>query len=305
MFGAPREVTASVFARLPEEYRKPQKESSWIRIRRRGVHTHSFLEGPSFDREGNLYVVDLAYGRIFRISPEGVFTLVADYDGEPNGLKIHRDGRIFVADHRRGILLLDPRTGNLEPIVERPFLESFKGLNDLVFAADGTLYVTDQGETGINDPSGRVYRLSADGRLEMILNNVPSPNGIAFSPDQSLLYVAATRGNAIWRAPIESTGDISRVGIFIQLSGGLAGPDGIAVDEQGGLAVCINGFGTVWVFNRLGEPLLRIRSPEGIATTNCAFGGIDNRRLFITESETGTILSVDLEIPGLKLYSHN
>lgn len=304
MFQAPPDVKAKIFAQLPDEFRKPNKKSRWVDIRRRGVQTHSFFEGPSFDRAGNLYIVDLAYSRIFRIAPEGTFTLIADYDGEPNGLKIHRDGRIFVADHRLGLLELDPATGDFRPILERPFLESFKGLNDLVFDKNGTLYFTDQGETGMNDPTGRVFRRFADGRLQLLLNNVPSPNGIALSPDESLLYVAATRGNCIWRVPIETTGEVSRAGIFIQLSGGLAGPDGIAVDASGGLVTCINGFGTVWLFSRLGEPLLRIRSPEGLATTNCAFGGADNKTLFITESASGSILSVDLEVPGLPLFSH-
>lgn len=304
MFRAPPEVTASLFARLPEKFYNPRKRSRWIEVRRRGVHTHSFLEGPSFDRSGNLYVVDLAYGRIFRISPEGDFTLVADYDGEPNGLKIHRDGRIFVADHRLGLLLLDPETGSLTPYVDRPLLESFKGLNDLVFASDGALYFTDQGETGVNDPTGRVYRLSPEGRLELLLDNVPSPNGIALSPEETQLYVAATRGNCVWRVPIETTGQISRAGVFIQLSGGMAGPDGIAVDERGGLIVCINGLGTVWVFDHLGEPRLRVRSPEGLSTTNCAFGGSSNKTLFVTESMSGSILAADLDVAGLQLFSH-
>ena len=304
MFQAPPEVVAKVFVSLPDEFRKPKKASRWIEIRRRGEHTHSFFEGPSFDRAGNLYIVDLAYSRIFRIAPDGAFELIADYDGEPNGLKIHRDGRIFVADHRHGLLQLHPDSGLLDPLLERPFLESFKGLNDLVFDKDGTLYFTDQGETGMNDPTGRVYRRFPDGRLQLLLDNVPSPNGIAFNPDESLLYVAATRGNCVWRVPIETTGEVSRAGIFVQLSGGLAGPDGIAVDEAGGLIACINGFGTVWVFSKLGEPLLRIRSPKGLATTNCAFGGASNKTLFITESASGSILSVDLEVPGLPLFSH-
>ncbi|WP_316980372.1 SMP-30/gluconolactonase/LRE family protein [Shumkonia mesophila] len=304
MFQVPPSVEAKIFARLPDKFRNPKKRSRWIEIRRRGVDTHSFFEGPSFDRDGNLYVVDLAYSRIFRISPNRTFTLIADYDGEPNGLKIHRDGRIFVADHRLGLLQLDPDTGSLNPILERAFLESFKGLNDLIFDKDGTLYFTDQGETGMNDPTGRVYRRFPDGRLQLLLNNVPSPNGIALSPDETLLYVAATRGNCIWRVPIETTGEVSRAGIFIQLSGGLAGPDGIAVDAKGGLIACINGFGTVWAFSRLGEPQLRIHSPEGLATTNCAFGGPDNKTLFITESSSGSILAVDMEVPGLPLFSH-
>ena len=63
---------------------------------------------PPSTGTGNLYCVDIPWGRVFRIDPKGEFTLIAEYDGEPNGLKIHRDGRIFIADYKHGIMVLDP-----------------------------------------------------------------------------------------------------------------------------------------------------------------------------------------------------
>ena len=304
MYEAPPVVQARVFARLPEALRSPRKASDWIAVRRKGRAVHSFLEGPAFDRDGNLWLVDLAYSRILRLSPAGEFDVASDYDGEPNGIAIHRDGRIVIADHRRGLLALDARSGSISPLLERRHLESFKGLNDLVFAANGDLYFTDQGETGLHDPTGRVFRFGAGGRLELLVGTAPSPNGIALDPEESILYVAATRGNAIWRLPIEADGSVSRAGIFIQLSGGLAGPDGLAVDEAGNLAVCVNGLGTVWLFSRLGEPILRVKAPEGLSTTNAAFGGPERRSLYITECDTGTVLLAELPSPGVTLFSH-
>jgi gluconolactonase len=79
----------------------------------------AFLEGPSFDRAGNLYCVDIAHGRIFKTTPVGTVSVVTEYDGEPNGLKIHKDGRIFVADYRNGIVTVDPATGAMNPVLER------------------------------------------------------------------------------------------------------------------------------------------------------------------------------------------
>ena len=110
MFGAPPDIPTRVFARLPDALRIHDRENSWSRARGGGA-LHSFLEGPSFDRAGNLYCVDVCHGRIFRISPSGDWEVFADYDGHPNGLKIHRDGRIFVADHKYGLLSFDPITG--------------------------------------------------------------------------------------------------------------------------------------------------------------------------------------------------
>lgn len=304
MFAAPRDIQTYVFARIPDRYHIKGRPSAWIDAQRGGLPTDCFLEGPSFDRAGNLYVVDVPWGRIFRISPMGEVDLACEYDGEPNGLKIHRDGRIFIADFRRGILCLDPTTGSVETVVDRLGVEHFKGVNDLVFASNGDLYFTDQGHSGLHDPSGRVYRLTAGGDLEIVLQGIPSPNGLAFAPDESVLYVNVTRDNAVWRVPLLSSRTAYKVGAFIRLSGG-TGPDGLAVDEEGGLAVAHIGLGCVWLFDRFGEPMARIRSCAGRATTNIAFGGVGRRQLYITESDTGQVLVAELPVAGRLMFSHS
>ena len=76
---------------LPDEFRIGDTTPEWARANRPGQPIDSFLEGPSFDRAGNLYVTDIPYGRVFRIAPDGAWTQVAEYDGWPNGLKIHKD----------------------------------------------------------------------------------------------------------------------------------------------------------------------------------------------------------------------
>jgi gluconolactonase len=298
VYAAPPVIKTEVFARVPNSLRareNPRKQS--------GVVRDCFLEGPSFDRDGNLYVTNIPYGQIFKVSPRGEFTLVSTYDGEPNGLKIHQDGRIFIADHKQGLMLLDPHSGKVEAFLDRPGGERFKGLNDLVFANNGDLYFTDQGESGLHDPTGRLYRLRVDGRLELLLHNVPSPNGLVLTPNEEILYLAVTRNNAVWRVPLLPDGNLGRVGIFIQLSGGM-GPDGMAMDAEGNLAVCHVGMGSIWLFSRLGRPLAEIQSCAGIGTTNAAYGGPDRKTLYITESETGTILSAKLEVRGKEMYSH-
>src|SRR6516164_437679 len=236
VYAAPPVVKTEVFARVPDSQRaqeNPRKQS--------GVVRDCFLEGPSFDRDGNLYVTNIPYRQIFKVSPDGEFTVVASYDGEPNGLKIHRDGRL--------------------------------------------------------------YRLRVGGRLELLLDNVPTPNGLVLTPNKEILYLAVTRNNAVWRVPLLPDGNLGRVGIFIQLSGGM-GPDGMAMDAEGNLAVCHVGMGSIWLFSRLGRPLAEIQSCAGIGTTNAAYGGSDGKALYITKSETGTILSAKLEVSGKQMYSH-
>ncbi len=303
MFAAPPSITAEVFARLPDELRLQNRQSEFIDVHPGHVPEHSLLEGPSFDRDGNLYCVDIPYGRIFRIDPTGRFEVFVEYDGWPNGLKIHRDGRIFVTDFKRGIVVIDPLTREVTPYLERVRLERLKAPNDLVFARNGDLYFTDQALTGLQDPSGRLYRVRATGEVDCLLENIPSPNGVVLDPSEEIVYVAVTRENAVWRVPLMRGGGVAKVGVFIQLSGG-TGPDGLAIDEQGGLAVAHVGMGAVWLFNKRGEPVKRINAPEGGHTTNLAHGGPDRKTLYITESETGTILKAAVDVPGRAMFSH-
>jgi gluconolactonase len=303
MFAPPPVIETTVFTRVPESLSYAGRTSPWVDMLRDGAPTASFLEGPSFDRDGNLWVTDIPWGRLFKITPEGKLSVAVEYDGEPNGLKFHKDGRAFITDHKHGIMVFDPKSGKIESCLERGRFERFKGVNDLVFAANGDLYFTDQGMTGLHDPSGRLYRLRADGRLDCLLDTVPSPNGLALNQAQTILYLCVTRNNAVWRVPLLAEGGIGRVGIFIQMSGG-TGPDGMAMDEQDNLAVCHVGFGTVWLFSRLGEPLFRIKSCAGLGTTNCAYGGAGRKSLFITESSTGSVLRAELPVAGRAMFSH-
>ena len=146
-----------------------------------------------------------------------------------------------------------------------------------------------------------MLRLRANGELDVLIEGAPYPNGLVLTPAQNELFVALTHSLQVVRLALHGA---YRWRGFIQLSGGLSGPDGMAVDEQGNLAVVHAGFGTVWLFSPLGEPLARIRSCAGIRTTNIAYGGADRRTLFITEAEHGVILKARLEVPGRQMFSH-
>ncbi len=305
LYPPPKDIITEVWSKIPKKFQKENVRTPWIAANKFGMEPHSFLEGPSFDRNGNLYVVDIPFGRIFRISPDKEWTLVTEYDGEPNGLKIHKDGRIFVTDYKRGILKIDASTGNITPYCERWRVESFKGVNDLVFDTMGNIYFTDQGLTGMHDPTGRVFRLSEDGaQLDCLVDTVPSPNGLVPNLTEDIIYLAVTRANQVWRVPLLDDGGTAKVGIFLHLSGGGGGPDGMALDAEGGLLVSHAGNGCVWHFDVMGEPKHRIRSCTGLMTTNVAFGGLGNKSLFITESHSGAILKADLPVAGKTMYSH-
>jgi gluconolactonase len=296
----PALIETRVFTRMPDAFRRTGVKILWAEANKGGQPADCFLEGPSFDRDGNLYVVDIPYGRIFRISPRGEWTLVAEYEGEPNGLKHHPDGRILIADYRNGIMELDPGSGRVTPLLARRNSESFKGVNDLAIAANGDIYFTDQGQTGLHDPTGRVFRLSPSGKLDCLLQTCPSPNGLILDRAEAVLYIAMTRDNAVWRAPLMHDGGVAKVGRFCSLFGP-SGPDGMAMDEAGNLVVAHASLGHVFLFAPNGECIARVKSCAGGSCTNVAFGGPDPRQLYITESATGTVLVADMPHPGIKL----
>ncbi|MGH6778438.1 MAG: SMP-30/gluconolactonase/LRE family protein [Bradyrhizobium sp.] len=288
----PRVIETRVFSAMPDKFRRKGVATEWADANRPGLPTDCFIEGPSFDAAGNLYIVDIPFGRIFRIAPDGEWALVAEYDGWPNGLKITSDGRILVADYRHGIMELDAPAGRIKPILRSRNSESFRGCNDLHIASNGDIYFTDQGQTGLHDPSGRVYRWTAKGRLDCLIDRGISPNGLVLDRSETVLFVAMTRDNAVWRLPIMKDGGVSKVGRFCTMFG-TSGPDGMTMDKAGRLFVAHASLGHVFVFTANGELVARIKSCAGASCTNVAIGEPGDR-LYITESASGTVLVADL-----------
>jgi gluconolactonase len=290
---------AEPFTSLPGRYRK-RRQTEWSIANQGGREIDSFLEGPVVDDDGNLYVTDIPNGRIFRIDAKGEWDMVAEWEGEPNGMKLLGPQELLVTDYRNGLVEVDLRTGTVRPHLSRRNTESFKGVNDLTLDSRGNVYFTDQGQTGLHDPTGRLYRLTREGRLELLLSNIPSPNGIVLSPDERFLFVAVTRGNCVWRMPLLADGSVSKTGQFFT-SYGPSGPDGLAMDASGRLLVANPGLAYVWVLNHRAEPVEVICGTSGHSLTNLAFGGLNRKTLYVTDSTAGEILRIDMDTPGMPI----
>jgi gluconolactonase len=308
-FSPPTVIPSRVLTRLPDSFRR-KRRTEWSDANKPGHEVDSFLEGPSFDRAGNLYVTDIPNGRIFRVSPGLEWSLAAEYDGWPNGIAIHKDGDLWIADYRRGILRHSREGGNPVTVLGHRNSESFKGVNDLTFDRDGNCYFTDQGQTGLHDPSGRVYRFAparsgegpGQGRLEIVISGIPSPNGVALDTTGKVIFVAVTRANQVWRGPILPDGCVTKIGAFRTFFG-TSGPDGMAVDVENRLVVAHASLGGAFVVDARGEVTHFVKSAAGTTVTNVAYRP-GTSQLVMTESETGTILEADLPAPGMALYSH-
>jgi gluconolactonase len=291
-FAPPKEIESKVFARLPDALRKPRR-NAWADANKGGAAIDSFLEGPCLAGDGTLLVTDIPYGRILAVDTTGQWRVVAEYDGWPNGMKVLPDGRLLIADYKRGLVRVEPGDGRVEVLLANINGEGFKGLNDLCVLADGSVLFTDQGQTGMQDPSGRLYRLWPDGRIDRLIGNAASPNGVAVNREQTYAFLALTRAAQVWRVPLDTKALSSKTQVFAQLSGGLAGPDGLVVDPQGRLVVCDPGHGCAWVLSPTGVPLFRIVSCAGRTLTNAVLRS-DGRTLLMTESESGQVLEANI-----------
>ena len=293
-FDPPAQLRTRVLARLPDRFRRSGR-GEWGDANRAGAAVDCFLEGPCFDAAGRLHVVDIPYGRVFRVEGDSWFQL-AEYDGWPNGLAVQPDGMLLAADYRVGLVRIDPGTGAATPLLRTVVSESFKGLNDLVLRSDGSVLFTDQGQTGLQDPTGRVWRLHPDGRIDKLLATGPSPNGIALNLAKTHVYVAMTRSCEVWRFALRPDAVVAKAQCFARVPPGTSGPDGLAVDVHDRLFIANPGHGCVWVVDAHGVPRYRINSCAGRMLTNCALAP-DQRTLVMTESETGTISACEVPPP--------
>ncbi len=262
-----------------------------------------WAEGPVWVKDGEyLLFSDIPRNSVYKwkegsgitlyMKPSG-YTGVDDYGGEPgsNGLLLDPQGRLVFCEHGdRRISRLEPGGG------KRTLVDSYMGKrlnspNDAVYKSNGDLYFTDP-PYGLpkrwEDPRREldfcgVYRLAADGSLALLTADMTRPNGIAFSPDEKILYVAQSDpGQAIWMAfPVRGDGTLDAGRVFYDVTsqmGKLPGsPDGLKVDREGNLFA--TGPGGVYVFSAQGRLLGRFDTGE--RTANCAWGN-DGSTLYLT-----------------------
>jgi gluconolactonase len=244
-----------------------------------------FTEGPLWHPDGFFYFVDIRANRLFRITPGKAPELVRENTGEGNGTTFDLQGRLVMCEgsHRRVTRMA--ADGRLETLVERYEGKRLNRPNDVVCKSDGSLWFTDPdlrvpfAEREL--PYAGVYRIAPDGTTTLMAD-CEYPNGLAFSLDERVLYVANTRWTQYVHAfELDAAGRVVRRRIFAEMASdddknGV--PDGMKVDVEGRL-FC-TGPGGTWVFAPDGRRLGIIRTPE--VPANLCFGGPDLRTLFLT-----------------------
>lgn len=260
-----------------------------------GVFT-SGIEGPATGPGGALYVVNFGReGTIGRVDPgpggTGMARLFATLPAGSvgNGIRFAADGRMLVADyvgHR--ILAVDP-AGSVHLFADLPGAHQ---PNDLALAPGGTVYASDPDwRTG----SGRLWRITSNGRAQIVEDAMGTTNGIEVSPDGRRLYVGESVQRRIWRYDIAADGGLSGKQLFAQFPD--HGLDGMRTDRDGNLYVTRHGGGTVAILSPAGRPLGEVRL-KGRLPSNIAFGGPDGRTVFVTMQDRGAIEQFRVAVPG-------
>jgi gluconolactonase len=293
---------------------------------------YTWTEGPIWVQAGYLLFADIPSNTIRKLPSEGAVTIFlqpSGYQGsapfggrEPgsNGMTLDARGRLTVAGHGQRDVYRIESLG--EPAQTTILADSYEGKrlnspNDLVFKTDGSLYFTDP-PYGLptqkdSDPKKElkvngVYRLAGaldqksgappqGDKLQLLIKDLPRPNGIVFSPDEQYLYISNSEPQKAWmRYRVESDGTLSDAQLFYDATSDTrpGHPDGIKVDQLGNLYGA--GPGGVWIFSPAGKHIATILMPETVANLN--WGGNDGKSLYITASSS--VYRIDLKITGVR-----
>jgi gluconolactonase len=260
-------------------------------------------EGPVWWTEGKyLLFDDIQTARRMKYTPGQGVTVAMQKTNEANGLTRDLQGRLISAEHlTRRVTRTEP-DGSITVVAN-----SFQGKrllrpNDVVVKSDGAIYFTDPGGPLAPEqwdvPFGGVYRVTPDlGSITLLTDELIGPNGLAFSPDESVLYIDDSRRRHIKAFDLLPNGTLARntSRIFADMGGPEAGgPDGMKVDSAGN--VYCGGAGGLYIMDAKGKKLGRI--VHGLpATTNIAFGGDDWKTLYFTTRSS--LNMVTLKVSGI------
>ncbi len=257
-----------------------------------------FTEGPLWHPDGFYYFVDVRASMLYRITPGRPHEVVREKTGGGNGTTFDLQGRLILCEGDNRRVTRQAADGRFEVLVDRFEGKRLNRPNDVVCKSDGSIYFSDPGlrvplaEREV-DHAG-VYRIAPDGAVSLVAD-FEYPNGLAFSPDERLLYVANTRwAQYIHVLELDAQGRMARRRIFADMSSDETEgvPDGMKVDVEG--RVYCTGPGGTWVFAPDGTRLGIIRTPE--VPANLAFGGPDLRTLFFTARTS--VYTLRARVPG-------
>ena len=257
-------------------------------------------EGPVWIAEGRyLLFNDIQTSRRMKYTPGQGVVVAKTPTNEANGLTRDLQGRLISAEHATRRVTREDPDGSMTVVSNNFQGKRLLRPNDVIVKSDGAIYFTDPGGPLAPDQydvtvSG-VYRVSPDlGSISLIVDDLIGPNGLAFSPDESILYVNDARRRIVRAYDLLPNGTVAKQTsrLFANMGGPEPGvPDGMKVDAPGN--VYTGGAGGLYIMDKTGKKLGRI--VHGLpATTNVAFGGDDWKTLYFTTRSSLNMVSVKI-----------
>jgi gluconolactonase len=271
------------------------------------VDDNIFTEGPVWDPAiGGLYWTDIRGNRIYKWTPTTGEEVVMDQCGLPDGMTLDLEGRLVIAGWAsRTVWRLEP-TGHVTVLASHYEGKKLNTPNDIVVKSDGSIYWTDPNggmyNVGMCDQDVQkyldiqpIFRLSPDGReLKALVDDFMNPNGLCFSPDESLLYINDTPRRHIRVFDVLADGSLTNGRLFADLQGTEEGnPDGLKVDVEGN--VYCTGPAGIHVWEPSGRFQGRFHVPQSVA--NMGWGDDDWKTMYITARSS--VYRVRLGIAGV------
>ncbi len=279
-----------------------EQEVEWLGS---GYGGGAVAEGPVWWKEGGyLLFSDIGNSQRLKWAPGAGVSVFYEPTNNANGLTRDLQGRLTACEHgTRRVTRLEP-DGSITVVANSYQGRRLNRPNDVVVKSDGSIYFTDPGapDLGLDLDFAGVYRVSPDlGSLTLLVKDFVTPNGLAFSPDESILFINDSRRGHIRAFDTQPNGTLALATdrVFADLRGERPGiPDGMKVDVEGN--VYCGGSGGIWVMDPSGNHLGIIVHGEQ-ATTNMAWGGDDWKTLYFTTRDS--LGRVQLKIPGVPVPS--
>jgi gluconolactonase len=257
-----------------------------------------FTEGPLWLPQGLLLFSDIPGDRIYSWAPQEGVQVWREPSGNSNGLTLDEQGRLLACEHGNRRVSRTEADGAVFSLADRYQSKRLNSPNDIVVRADGVVYFTDP-PYGIapeeqEQPHNGVYAMRPDGTLLLVGDDFLRPNGLAFAPDQSTLYIDDSGRRHVRAFDVRPDGTLANSRLLADMDHPQPGsPDGMKVDEQGHLYVA--GATGLWVFEPDGTRLGVIVFPERPA--NLAWGDGDRRTLYVTARTS--LYRVRTTVPGM------
>jgi sugar lactone lactonase YvrE len=251
------------------------------------------IEGPAFDKNGNLYVVNYQRdGTIGCVKDDGTAELFVTLpEGSiANSIQFDRKGNMYLADFKgHNVLRVNMKSKRITTYVHN---DAFNQPNDLCINRRGQLFASDP---NWGDGTGKLWRIDKGGKAVLLADGMGTTNGIELSPDEKILYVNESVQRTIWAFDVDAKGNLANKRLFAQFDD--FGFDGMKCDKNGNLYVARYGKGVIAILSPDGT-VIREVDLKGKRCSNLVFGGVDGKTVFVTLQDRKGMEKFRSEIAG-------